>query len=102
MICDPEIHYTKLLLQKCKTLNIKFKRILKVNSPEVIASLTANGCGIGLLTSCFTKTFYSDKLKRLPNVPVIKNDLYLIYRKEYINIAAIKSVVETINKWAIN
>lgn len=102
LICDPEIPYTKLLLQKCKSENIKFNRILKVNSLEVTASLTANGCGIGILTSCFIKTLYANKLNRLPDLPVINTDLYLIYRKEYLNIAAIKTVVETIKKWAGN
>jgi len=100
LICDPEIQATHLMLKKCKTANLKFKRILKVNSIEVIANLTANGCGIGLLPSCFIKSVYANKLKRLPNVPVIKNDKYLIYRKEYLNITAIKTIIETIKMWA--
>lgn len=100
LICDPEAPQTQLMLKKCKMANLKFKRILKVNSLEVIASLTANGCGVGLLPSCFINTLYADKLKRLPHVPVIKNDKYLIYRKEYINIAAIKKMIEMLKEWA--
>ena len=102
LICDPKRHYTKLLLQQCKASNLKFKRILKVNSPEVIANLTANGCGIGLLTSCFTKSLFVNRLERVPNVPVIKEDLCLIYRKEYRHVAAVAAVVNTIKEWTKN
>jgi len=102
LICDPGIQYTQLMLKKCKTSHIKFKRILKVDSLEVIASLTANGCGIGLLPSCFTRTLYANKLERIPNVPVIKEDVYLIYRKEYLNVVAFKTVIESIKGWAKN
>jgi len=100
LICDPEMYQTQLMLKKCKTSNIKFNRILKVNSLEVVASLTANGCGIGLLPSCFIKAVYANKLMRVPDFPVIKKDLYLIYRKEFLNIVAFKTVIEAIKEWA--
>jgi len=102
LICNFEAPYTQSLLKKCKTCDIKFKRILKVNSIEVIASLTAHGCGIGLLPSCFTRTLYANKLERVPNVPVIKEDFYLIYRKEYLDVVAFKTVIEFIREWARN
>lgn len=100
LICDPEVYYTQLLLKKCKAANIKFKRILKVNSLEVVASLTANGCGIGLLPSCFTRTLYASKLKRIPDAPVTKEDVSLIYRKECLDVTAFKTVLEFIKEWA--
>jgi len=100
LICDPEMVHTQLILKKCKTSSIRFNRILKINSLEVVASLTANGCGIGLLPSCFIRSVYANKLKRIPNFPVIKKDLYLIYRKEFLNIVAFKTVIDAIKKWA--
>jgi DNA-binding transcriptional LysR family regulator len=78
LICHPGIRHTEHMLHQCKLRNIKFNRILKVNSIEVIASLTANGCGVGLLPSCFTQSLYKDQLKRISNMPVIKDDLFLI------------------------
>jgi len=100
LICNPALHFTQVLLQKCKSSDMKSKRILKINSLEVIASLTANGCGIGLLPACFLEHLYANKLKRVINAPVIKTDLYLIYRKEYVNVVAIRTLVEMIKKWA--
>lgn len=102
LICDPEMVHTQLMLKKCKTSNIKFNRMLKVNNLEVVASLTANGCGIGLLPSCFIRSIYANKLKRVPDFPTIKKDLYLIYRKDFLNILAFKTVIYAIKEWAKN
>lgn len=100
IICNPNFRHTQLIFQKCKIANLKFKRILKVSSVEVIANLTANGCGIGLLPSSFIQSLYANKLTRIPKVPVVIDELYLIYRKEYINVQIIKTVIATIKKWA--
>lgn len=99
LICHPEAIHTSLMMQQCKLANINFDRIMKVGSIEVIAHLTANGCGIGLLPSCYLQSMYPDKLKRIPDAPVIKDELHLIYRKEHLNVQAIKTVIETIKTW---
>jgi DNA-binding transcriptional LysR family regulator len=98
LLYHPDVRHTAIILQKCKAANITFKRMMKVNSIEVIANLTANGCGIGLLPSCFTQTLYANKLKRIPNIPVVTDELYLIYRKEYLEVQAIKTVINTIKR----
>jgi DNA-binding transcriptional LysR family regulator len=100
LICNPSIPQTELLLQECKAQNISFKRLLKINSQEVAASLTANGCGVGVLTSCFTKTLYAKYLEPLANAPVIKNELYLIYRKECLAVKATNAVLNMIKEWS--
>jgi DNA-binding transcriptional LysR family regulator len=99
LICDPDSYHTQEILKKCKSANIKFTRILKVSSIEVIASLVANGCGVGILPACFVTSLYADKLRRLPDAPFIKNDLYLIYRNEYRGIEMFKVIVKKIKEW---
>lgn len=99
IICNPNFRHTQLIFHKCKVANLKFKRMLKVSSVEVIANLTANGCGIGILPSSFIEHLYAGNLNRIPNVPVITDELYLIYRKEYVNVQVIKTVISAIKKW---
>lgn len=98
LICNPAVRHTQIMLQQCKTRKINFRRLLKVNSIEVVASLTANGCGIGLLPSSFVQAIYGSKLKRIANMPVIKDDLNLIYRKEYINVKAVQIILAAIRE----
>jgi len=96
LICNPEYHFTQAMLQKCKNEKINFKRVFKANSMEVIASLTANGCGIGILPIYLTQYLYPDKLTRVSKAPFVVDSLYLIYRKEYVNVQAIKTVISAI------
>lgn len=96
IICNPDYYLTQIILQKCKAANLNNKRILKVNSIEVIASLTANGCGIGILPLYFVKQLYADKMERVAKAPLITDSLYLIYRKDYVNVQIIKTVISAI------
>jgi DNA-binding transcriptional LysR family regulator len=96
LICDPNIPQTHLLLKKWKNSKLNSARVLTTNSLEIVANLTANGCGIGILPSCFTQSIYPDKLIRVPNTPVCYDDLYLIYRKENRDVKAIETVISAI------
>jgi len=100
IICNPDILHTQFILQKLKSEKIKFSRIVRVDTIEVIASLAAHGCGAGIIPSSFVKGLYADKLIRVKNAPVFNDDLYLIYRKEYKEIALFKTVIANIKKWA--
>lgn len=100
LICNPQFWHTQFMLQQLKKKKITFSRLLKVTDIEVIASLTANNCGVGILPASFVQGLYAGQLKRVPNMPVLTEDLFLVYRKEYKNIQAIKTIVATIKKWA--
>jgi DNA-binding transcriptional LysR family regulator len=98
IICDPDMPLTQLLLKKCKVGNSTTRRFLTSSSLEVIANLTAMGCGIGILSSCIASSLYANKLFRVANTPVINYGIYLIYRKENRAVATVKAVVEAIKK----
>ncbi len=102
VICHPTIRQTAIILNQCKQAKIHFDRIMRVNSIEVIAHLTANGCGVGLLPSCVVESMYADQLKKVdhPNLPVFNEDLYLVYHREYINVEAVKTVIAVIQRCA--
>ncbi len=100
LIYHPKWPHSDNLLQKCKEINIEFNRSMKINSIDVIANLTAKGCGLGILPSCYVNKQYADKLKRVVNMPIVTNNIYLIYRKEYLNVQVIKTTIDCIKYWA--
>jgi DNA-binding transcriptional LysR family regulator len=101
IICDPELTQTQSLLKKCKKAGIISERIMTVNSLEVVASLTAAGCGIGILPTRVAKSMYPDKLKRIPNTPVYFDEICLAYRNENRNIQAIQTIINTIKNYGV-
>lgn len=93
IICEPNIPQVNSLLRKIEKENISIDRIITANSLEVIAHLTMEGCGIGILPSCFAQMLYANKLKRVADLPVCSNEICLIYRYENKNVRAVNTVV---------
>lgn len=98
IICDPELQQTQLLLKKWNNCKLAKARIISINNLEVIAHLTANGCGIGILPSCFVQSIYMDTLSRVPNAPAQTSQVYLIYRQENRELKAIQTVAAALKK----
>jgi DNA-binding transcriptional LysR family regulator len=98
ILCDPDLTQTQSLL-KTKKNNISHSRMIKINSLEVIANLTAKGCGIGILPTRVVQSMYPDKLKRIPKAPVYRDQLCLIYRNENRNIHAIQVMTNAIKSY---
>jgi DNA-binding transcriptional LysR family regulator len=96
ILCDPNLTQTQSLLKKCKKAGLASERIITMDSLEVVASLTANGCGIGILPTRIANAIPSYKLKRVPKMPVYSDELCLIYRNENRNVQAIQKIANTI------
>lgn len=96
ILCEPDLTQTQSLLKKCKKTGIISERIMTMNSLEVVANLTANGCGIGILPTRVAKSMYPEKLKRVPKAPVYSDEVCLIYRNENRNVQAIQTIVNVI------
>lgn len=99
ILCEPDLTQTQSLLKKCKKAGIISERIMTVNSLEVIANLTANGCGIGILPSRVAKSMYPEKLKRIPKAPVYSDDICLVYRNENRNVQAVQTIINAIKEF---
>lgn len=99
LLCDPDVMQTQILLKKCSEKKIGFGRIITMNSLEVAANITANGCGIGILPSLMTKTLYPKKLELIENMPVFNEEICLIYRNEIRTIPAIRKICDSIKKY---
>lgn len=99
IICDPELTQTQALLKKNKKSGFTFNRVIATTSLEVVANLTAKGCGIGILPSRVAQSMYPKQLKKLENAPVYEDELCLIYRHENRNVEAMKVLVATIKDY---
>ena len=102
ILCDPDLTQTQSLLKKCKKYGIISERIMTMNSLEVVANLTANGCGIGILPTRVAKAMYSGKLKRVSKAPVYSDEVCLVYRNENRNVQAIQTIVNIIKDFFKN
>jgi DNA-binding transcriptional LysR family regulator len=99
IICDLNIPRSAMLLKKWNNNKLKSARIMTSNSLEVVADLTAAGCGIGILPSCFAQSVYAGQLERISNTPMCRDELFLVYRKENRDVKAVLTVVAAIKKF---
>lgn len=99
VVCDPDLKQTQYLINKGMSKGFVFDRIITMNSLEVVAHMTANGCGVGILPSMMTGSLYPKKLKRVHEAPVCSEELCLVYRHEIRNIRAIQTITESIKKY---
>lgn len=99
ILCEPDLTQTQSLLKQCKKAGIVSERIMTMNSLEVVANLTANGCGIGILPTRVAEVMYPDTLKRIPKAPVYSDEVCLIYRNENRNVQAIQTISKSIKNF---
>lgn len=96
IICDPDLRQTQVLLKKIHSKGIKYKRMITTNNLEVVANLTAEGVGIGILPGSVAKSFHQAKLSQLSDAPVFHDEICLVYRHENRNLKTVQVVLEAI------
>lgn len=96
ILCDPDLIQTQDLLKKAKKVGIISERIITMHSLEAIASLSANGCGIGILPSRVVSSLYPTKLQRISKAPVYYDEICLVYRNENRYVQAIQTIANSI------
>ncbi len=95
LICDPELNQTQALLKKLKKHGLSSSRILTTSSLEVIADLTATGCGIGVLPASLAAT---RKLTMVPKTPFYRDEICVLYHGENREIKAIQVITQAVKK----
>lgn len=94
IICDTHMAQTEWLLKKInKTIT---PRLITSSSLEVIASLTVNQAGIGILPTSVANFLYPKKLIPVPHMPSYQDEICLVYRHENRHIKAIQVMIEAI------
>lgn len=101
VICDPQLPQTQYLMkQLLKRTKHQQLKITAMNNIEVIAAMTVEGFGAGILPSCFTGRYFGDKVRKIPDAPVYEKPLYYAYRPESKDVAAVQIVLRAIRSLA--
>lgn len=98
LICDPVLYQTQDLTKKLKRKGIKYSRLLPSSNLEVVSHLTLTGAGIGIIPGRVAKFMGEGKLKKVPNAPSYKDEIYVAYRIENKNVKAIRYIVDKIKE----
>src|SRR3989344_4434341 len=94
LICDPALIQVQALLKRLDKKGMRYARMLGTHNLEVIADLTAQGGGIGILPTSLAKRF--GKLKKIANTPTYPDEIYLVYRPENRTVKAIQTIASAI------
>jgi len=98
IICNPELVQTQTLLKNLQKKNIKYSRLLISSNLEVIADLTAKGCGVGILPKSIANRMFPGKLISTEKVAPFHDEICLIYRHENRSVMAIQVIVAAVKK----
>jgi len=98
IVCNPDLIQTQWLLKRIHKSGIKYPRVITSSSLEVIANLTAEGVGIGILPTCVALSAYPNKLKSIPKMPTYEDEIFLVYRHENRHIKAIQAIIHAIKQ----
>jgi DNA-binding transcriptional LysR family regulator len=97
LICDTDLNQTQELLRKLKRSGHEFTRRIQSTNLEMIAELTAQGAGIGLLPTRVAQRA-SRALVKVKNMPYFKDEIAVVYRAENRSVKAIQVLTEAIEK----
>lgn len=98
LICDAELGQSQALIRKFAKIGLKFTRTITSGNLEMIADLTARGCGYGLLPAQVADRA-CNKLKRVPKAPVFYDEHALVFRVENKGIKSIQAINKAIKSF---
>lgn len=98
LVCEPDLLQTQDLLKKLKKSNIQYKRVLTSSNLEVVTDLVASGAGVGIIPGKVVEARADAGLKRLPESPIFKDEICLLYRVENRSVRAIQTLSGAIVK----
>lgn len=98
LICDPNLLQSQDLIRKLKKAGIEFRRKIETTNLELVAELTATGCGIGILPTRVAQLAKTGTLVRKKNAPIFKDEICIVYRVENKSLAAIQILTQAIEK----
>jgi DNA-binding transcriptional LysR family regulator len=95
LIFDPLLKQSQFLLKNIKKI-FAYKRVIHSSSLDVIRDLCKNKAGMAILPSRVAAI--SNELKVVPNAPICKDELSLIYRVERRTELSFKELITAIRK----
>lgn len=99
LICDPDLAQSQSLMKQLAKKGMRVGRTLTSGNLEVIADLTRNGCGIGILPTRVAQYFDSKRLQLVPKASSYHDEICLLYRVENKNVRSIQRMRELISEY---
>lgn len=96
LIGDTELIQTQSLIKKLRKSKYDFKRFISSSNLEVIAALTKEQAGIGVLPQRVAQR--TGSLERIKNSPVFKDEICLVHRAEMRSVRAIQVISQALEK----
>lgn len=91
LVCDPDLTQTQEIMRKMPKAGIAVERLVTSSNLEVIAELTASGCGLGILPSKVAARAMTP-LRRMAKAPAVRDAHCLIYRVENKNVRSVQAL----------
>jgi len=97
LVCEPSLLQTQKLKAKFKRAGFEFTRVVESSSLEVLAGMVDCGVGMGILPTRVALAENRD-LIAVKNAPVLKDEVYLIYRVENRGVRAIQALSQAVQE----
>lgn len=91
LICDPELVQSQSIMKQFKKRRIAFNRMIVSENLELIADLTAAGCGTGILPAQVAARAKTE-IRPVARAPVFHDEHCLVYRVENKNVKSIRII----------
>lgn len=82
LIYDPDLLQARAILDEMRKQGVRVGRTVASSSLEIVAALTAAGCGVGVLPTRVARCFAERSVEKLPGAPVYHDEIALVYRQE--------------------
>jgi DNA-binding transcriptional LysR family regulator len=96
LICQPELVQSQKIMREASKKGYKFKRTILSSDIQVICSLVASGCGVGILSREIALRNPTHNLTEISDGPLLKDQVALIYRHENKNMNLFKTATAAI------
>ncbi len=82
LICEPDLLQSQDILRKLKRKKVEFSRTITSPNLDVVASMVAEGVGVGVLPGRVASLAHS-ALAPVKSAPTFKDEIYLAYHMEF-------------------
>lgn len=96
LICDPNLFQVSKLVAQAKRKGIEFKREIHSSSLEMIARLTIEGAGVGIVPERVMKAMGGDCVPLSTSAPDVRDEICLVYKRENQTSAAARVIIDAV------
>ena len=98
LLCDPELLQTQAVLRKLKSQGSGYSRVIETSSLEVIARLTAEGMGVGVLPGRVARAYGGSHVTAIPGAPTYEDELFVVTHADNRGVRAIQAIAQGLKR----